>query len=204
MEVAHLAGWEFRYGRDDVLAGDRPWQAKRIVVRAAFEAGAERVFWCDADVVVHDPVALAQILNQEGRPGIWSQMPLGLEDYWAMQAIRNRGNEGLMGRVRGLYRELCREHHLEADGQHFMDWFVGYVIPRETALRMLDVWDRIAERLLAEGLTWSDGVSLGIAAAACGVPIRYCLRRRRVLRAITHLLHSNRTGRYAEKGTCQP
>lgn len=203
-EAAHLAGWDFGVGGDERLAGDRPWQAKRRVVREAFEAGAERVFWSDADVIVRRPGLLAEILNQQGRPGLWSQMPLDLESYWAIQAVRNRGNLGLMARVRGLYRELCREFCASVEGVHFQDWLVGWVLPRERALPVLDVWDRIAGRLLTEGLTWSDGVSLGIAVASCGVPVRYCLRRRKVNRAISHLLYSNRTGRYAEKGTCLP
>ncbi len=203
-EAARLAEWAFLQLGDAALGGDRPWQAKRIVIRQAFEAGAERVVWSDADVLVRRPGELATILGQEGRPGLWSCRPLDVPSYFRMQAIRNRGDADLMSEVCALYRGVCREYGLTDDGPHFMDWFVTWVVPRDTAMRILDIWDCIAGRLLREGLTWSDGLSLGIAAVVCGVPVRYCLRWRRMRRAVVHLSHSNRTGRYAAMGRCSP
>lgn len=188
--------------------GDRPWQAKRFSVRAGFEKEPERLFFCDSDIILHKPDLLAFVLNkEESRRGVWAQYPIALVDYWRHQEMRHAdvqvGPE-MCARIRALYRELCREHGAGDEAFHFSDWFVGYAIPPATGLRMCDIWDRIAERLLAEGLSWSDGVSIGIAAKACGIPIVYNLRNRHLLHALTHIRNGQKHGYFAGPGECLP
>lgn len=206
-EAARLAGCASLVLGDAALGGDRPWQAKRIAVRMAFESGADTVFWSDADVIVRRPNILAHILNLQGGPGIWVRSWLSLDGYWGMHEIRNAEagrDPEYTARARALYRKIRAGFGLQGEGAHFHDWFVGYCLPRGTALRICDLWDGIAERLLADGLTWSDGLSLGIAAEAASVQIRRCIPSARLRGAVVHLLHSNRHRRYQELGQCLP
>lgn len=206
-EAARLAGCASLVLGDAALGGDRPWQAKRIAVRMAFESGVDCVFWSDSDVIVRRPNVLAQILGMRAEPGIWVRSWLSLDGYWGMHEIRNAaaGRDPVYtAAAKRLYREVCALHGLPGEGKHFHDYFVGYCLPRDAAMRVCDLWDGIAERLLAEGLTWSDGLSLGIAAEAAGVVIRRCVSSSRLRGAMVHLLHSNRTRRYQELGQCLP
>lgn len=171
-------------------------------MRAGFQRGPERLFYSDSDVVIHRAGTLLRIMNQGGRRGIWAQYPIAMDEYFARQGLRN--GEAMTVRVRGLYRALCRELGAGDGAPHFSDWFVGYNINPETGLRLCDVWDRVAQRLSEEGLTWSDGVSIGIAARVCGVPIHHNLRHRDVQRALEHLRNGDKHDYFAEKGTCQP
>lgn len=206
--LAQLAGWAFAALGDAVLQGDRPWQAKRFALRWAFEQDAERVFWCDADVVVTRPERIVSLLNQDGPPGVWVPYFFNVGNAFGMQAARNAATpEGrkCAARAEALYRELCASIGVPAGKeQHFEDWITGYALPPEIGLRLCDAWDAIAERMRSEGVTWSDGLSVGLAAAVCRVPIFANLRNRTVRGSITHLLHSYRKRGYGEWGACLP
>lgn len=204
-EVARAAGWGFQALED--CGGDRPWQAKRLALRWALERHADRVCWCDADVVVHDPVALAGQLNADQPAGLWVHGKWSVESAFQSQALRNGDTVAAIERVdraRALYRSFCGMYEAGEGVPCWEDWISVFAIPPDVGLRICDVWDHVADRLRVEGLTWTDALSTGLAASACGVPILRVLNGRVVRRSIEHLLHSYRTGRYRELGECLP
>jgi len=210
-KVAHLAGWEFLALGDADLQGDRPWQAKRFAVRRGFELGANRVVWCDSDVEVLNPIRLAELLNGQGPEGVWTYHGMDLGAYWEDQARRNAGsvNAGFLRQAgQMLYGRFRRDLPPGAlRGKQwwmFEDWFVGYSMDPGVGLWLCDEWDRIAELLRRGGVTWSDGVSVALAAAEVGVPVVEALDGREVCGSIRHLLNSFTKGLYTRTGEMLP
>jgi hypothetical protein len=197
-ELANRADWDFIVWGDEKMGGDVPWQAKRFVIREAFTRGAERVVWCDADVVMRKPEKLAALINADGPQGLWSMMPLSLESQFQHMVIRGENHGDFSGRAEKLHREICRGYGIA--GGHLSDWFTVWNLDEGTAHRMLDVWDGVAETLRSNRLTWADGMSIAIAAEVVGVPVIYRPRPFVLLRTITHLHHSGRHGLYVLKG----
>lgn len=54
---------------------------------------------------------------------------------------------------------------------HFGGSIVGYFISPEIGLKLCSIWDSIAHKLQENSTTWTDEISIGIAADALKIPI---------------------------------
>lgn len=206
--AAAQAGWNFRVFGDDVLCGDRPWQAKRHALRWAFGQGAKQVIWCDSDVVVF-PGQFAQLLSRvRGAEGIWVYRYLDREEYLRGLVVKNGGvydHNVRTVRVMAALGAIAERFGFGVQELPlFEDWLVGYAMPPALGLQICDVWDAVAEELRRVDGTWTDGLSLAIAARVCGVRIGGGIKARDLCRAVVHLLHSRTTGRYERLGVFLP
>ena len=162
--------------------GEHPCQAKRWAVARGFAAGADAVYYIDADCEVVDVGRLGAFLAApRSRGAIHVQRFYPVARF--LRQLRVGRTKPHLDLWKALVREVCRG----VEPVHMCDWLLCYALSAEQWAELLEVWDYVADRLRVAGLNWSDGVSIGIAAAAVGIPVVKTLSIPDVEGALRHL-----------------
>jgi hypothetical protein len=152
--------------------GERPWQAKRFALREAFNQNSSRTYWIDADYILTDPEMAARFLVDR-RPGLHcSRLNPGANNN-PIKSVRDWGtrpNQAGADRNEEIYRACLAENGL-ASSTHFGGSIVGYFIEPGVGLELCSIWDSIAHKLQENSTTWTEEISIGIAADALKIPI---------------------------------
>lgn len=166
-KVIQYLGLEFHC--ETTTHGERPWQAKRFALREAFRKNSSKTYWIDADYVLVNPELVAKIL-------IDRQFGLHCNHLFPGKAIKSvrwwgrQPNQAGPNRNEKIYRTCLAENGLTSS-THFGGSIVGYFIDPEIGLKLCSIWDSIAHKLQENSTTWTDEISIGIAADALKIPI---------------------------------
>ena len=148
--------------------GERPWQAKRFALRRAFEEDFNEVYWIDPDHEITSLELFSRFLtNQE--PGIHCGR-LFNDPVRSVRRWGKRPNQAGSDRNMEIYQSCLAENGLNAS-THFGGSIVAYSIPPESGLKLCSIWDSVAQKLKNSSTTWTDEISIGIAADTLKIPI---------------------------------
>ena len=151
--------------------GERPWQAKRFALREAFIQNSSRTYWIDADYVLANPGLVARFLVDR-QPGLHCSHVNPGPDR-PVKSVRewgDRPNQAGADRNEEIYRECLAENGL-ATSTHFGGSIVGYFIDPGVGLELCSIWDSIARKLQENSTTWTDEISIGMAADVLKIPV---------------------------------
>jgi hypothetical protein len=160
----------YKFHCETTAHNERPWQAKRFAVRKAFEEGSNKVYWIDADHEILNAELLGHFLAKDRKTGLYTSQ---LFPGRAPASIRRWGRKPHQaGSKKNLkiYQSCLTDNNL-VTSTHFSGSILAYIMDSETGLKLCSIWDKIAQKLLINQITWTDEISIGIAADTLKIPI---------------------------------
>jgi len=172
--------------------GERPWQAKRFALRKAFEENSSEVYWIDADHQIVDRKVFEHFLISR-KPGIHCCQTMPGRATTSVRNWGKRPNQAGSKRNLKIYQSCLKENGLSSS-MHFSGFLVAYSIDPKSGLKLCSIWDSIAKKLHDNSTTWTDEISIGIAADTLKIPIIPDLPRDSQHNGLNHLLLGNSKG----------
>ena len=187
-----------RFHCEPTAHSEHPWQAKRFALRRAFEEKSSNVYWIDADHEITNPELFEHFLMNQ-TPGIHCGR-LFTDPTRSVRRWGKRPNQAGSTRNMEIYLSCLTENGL-ASSAHFGGSIVAYSMEPESGLKLCSIWDLIAQNLRNNCTTWTDEISIGIAADALKIPIIPDLDRQNS--GLKHL-NIGRSKRYFLSSPLQP
>jgi hypothetical protein len=159
----------YRFHIETTSHGERPWQAKRFALRQAFNRDSSSVYWIDADYEVIDEKLLQKFLQLKREYGLHCRQ-LFPEAINSVKKWGRKPNQAGPDQNLKIYSDCLRENNLSTS-THFGGSIIAYNLDSALGLKLCSIWDRIANKLLHNSTTWTDEISIGIAADSLKIPI---------------------------------